>query len=269
MDKIGFIGAGNMAEALVRGIINSGKVKSRDVFVTDISAKRTEYMAKVYTVNIAKDAAELCRCCGIIVLSVKPQNIQEVLGEIAGELDRDKTLISIAAGVTTEKISAVVGQEVPLIRVMPNTPALVGKAMSALYTQNASTEAIQDAVELFFAVGKAITVNSESQIDAVTAVSGSGPAYFFLLMEEMITAAVKLGIEPDKARKLVLQTAAGAAELAISADKDGIGPEQLRKNVTSPGGTTEAALNVFKKHDFADIIYKAIEAADERSKNLS
>jgi len=201
-------------------------------------------------------------------LSIKPQNMDDVLGEIKDSVKVETLVISIAAGITTAKIAGILG-DLSIIRVMPNTPALVAEGASALYARSASESSMKMAVGLFASVGKAVVVDKEELIDAVTAVSGSGPAYFFLLAEEMIKAGQKLGLSSDTAKELVLQTAKGAALLAQQADANGERPAELRKKVTSPGGTTEAALKVFAEKQFGELVTEALTAACNRSKELS
>ena len=265
MDSIGFIGGGNMAEALIKGILAAGVFQPDDILVADVRKDRLEYLAKEYKVCAAGSNAVVAGRAEIVVLSVKPQNVSEVLEEIKGSIRSGAVVISIAAGITTEKIAGILG-DVQIIRVMPNMPVLIGQGASGLFSNNANPASMQTAVKLFSAVGKAVVVDSEELIDAVTAVSGSGPAYFFLLMEEMIKIAEKLGLSADVAKELVVQTACGAAMLAGSGEQS---PADLRKNVTSPGGTTEAALKVLADGNFTELVEKALTAARDRSIQLS
>jgi pyrroline-5-carboxylate reductase len=268
MDKIGFIGGGNMAEAMIKGIIAAKAYPPENVFVSDIRTQRLEYLAGEYHIKTAADNMSLAAEMDILVLSVKPQNMAEVLAGIKDSLNRDALIISIAAGIRTEKISGVFGQ-MPIVRVMPNTPALIGQGASALYANVLAKPLLRKAETIFASVGLAVFVEDEDLIDAVTAVSGSGPAYYFLLMEEMTKAATALGLEEGVAAELVLQTAKGAALLAKEAQKRGETPAQLRKKVTSPGGTTEAALKVFAEGGFGPLVEVALKRACERSKGLS
>jgi len=268
MGMIGFIGGGNMAEALIKGIISAGVYKADEVLVADIRSERLEYLTGEYKVKRAESNAALAASVDVVVLSVKPQNIDEVLDEIKDAVSKNAVVISIAAGITTAKIAAILG-DVEIIRVMPNTPALIGEGAGALFSANAAETSMAAAVKMFGAVGKAVVVDKEELIDAVTAVSGSGPAYFFLLAEEMIKAAEKLGLSARTAKDLVLQTAKGAGLLVARADADGQTPAELRKKVTSPGGTTEAALKVFAQNRFGEIVMNALSAARNRSRELS
>jgi len=268
MSKIGFIGAGNMAGALIKGIISAKVFSASDVMVYDIVQDRLDRLVEQFGVRATESSSNLVESADIIVLSVKPQNFAEVLEGIKGCVGKEKLVISIAAGVTTSNIAKFLPDAV-IIRVMPNTPALVGEGATAIYSRNADKKAVDSVVKIFAAVGKAVVVEKEELIDAVTAVSGSGPAYFFLLMEEMIKASVKLGLSEDVAKELVLQTAKGAAVLAGKADENKESPAELRKKVTSPGGTTEAALKVFAENQFNQLVSNALKAACDRSKELS
>jgi pyrroline-5-carboxylate reductase len=267
MAKIGFIGAGNMAEAIIKGIIDAKVYKSKDILITDIRPLQVRALCKKYKVASASDNCKLAKAVDVLVLSTKPQNMQEVLEEIKKAVGKN-LIISIAAGITTKRIQKVLGN-VPVIRVMPNTPALIGQGCAVMYATKNARGRLKVAERIFSAVGFAQAVSDEKLIDAVTAVSGSGPAYFFLLMEEMIKTAVKLGLKKELAEMLVLQTAKGAGLLAVEAFINGQTPDILRKKVTSPGGTTEAALKVFSKCKFETMVLNALRAAADRSKELS
>jgi pyrroline-5-carboxylate reductase len=268
MSTIGFIGSGNMAEALVRGIITTGVYRPQDVSISDIRQERLRELAGKYGVVPRETNVQVVERAETVVLSVKPQVMKEALQSIQGVPTTGRLFISIAAGVKVTQIAGVLG-DVPIIRVMPNTPALVGAGASALFANERAEPLLDKALSIFAAVGKAVVVREEGLIDAVTAVSGSGPAYFFLLMEAMIDAAVALGLPPDVAKGLVLQTAKGAGLLAVEADKNGESPAVLRRKVTSPHGTTEAALKVFAAHGFAELVAEAVSAARDRSRELS
>ena len=265
---IGFVGGGNMAEALINGVISAGLYKSENIIVSDIRAERLSYLEKQYGVQTVDSNAGLAKKVETIVLSVKPQNMTEAIGTIKDSVKAGTLIISIAAGVKIANISAVLGDR-PIVRVMPNTPALIGEGASALFANEQAKPMLGKAKAIFAAVGEAIVVESEDLMDAVTAVSGSGPAYYFLLMEEMIKAAGQLGLADDVARKLVLQTAKGAALLAVEAEKRGETAGQLRKKVTSPGGTTEAALKVLAEGRFGPLVSAAIKKARDKGKELS
>ncbi len=268
MDTIGFVGAGNMAEALIKGIISAGKYEPRHVLISDIRSDRLDAISQQYGVTATRDNYDLASRADIVVLSVKPQVIGDVLGSIAEAVTVNKLVISIAAGIKIGRIAAALG-EIPIARVMPNTPALIGEGASGLYA-NAQARGVLETIETILAsVGKVVVVDDEDLIDAVTAVSGSGPAYFFLLMEQMIEAGVQLGLAPDTAKDLVLQTAKGAALLACKADEGGETPAELRMKVTSPGGTTEAALKTFADGKMPETIVAGIRRAHDKGRELS
>jgi pyrroline-5-carboxylate reductase len=268
MAKIGFIGAGNMAEAIIKGIIDAKVYKAQDIIVSDIRADRIRQLCDEYKVTSAGSNPLLTKSVEILVLSVKPQSMQGVSDEIKGSVNKNLLVVSIAAGITTGRIQKVLGN-VPVVRVMPNTPVLIGQGAAGIYATKEAAGRLKEVERIFSAVGIVVTVDDEKLLDAVTAVSGSGPAYFFLLMEEMIKAAEKLGLEKSAAQRLVLQTAKGAGFLAVEAAKKNQSPDVLRRNVTSPGGTTEAALKVFSKYDFEKMVHDALRAAAERSRELS
>ncbi len=268
MNTIGFIGGGNMAEALIKGIVACGVYAPDNVLVSDIRAERLEFLADRYGVTATGSNSELASKVEAIVLAVKPQNMIDVLGGLTDAIGPETLVISIAAGITVANLAAVLG-EIAIIRVMPNTPALIGEGASALFANEQAEPFLEEAVSIFSSVGKAVAVNEEDLIDAVTAVSGSGPAYYFLLMEEMIKAGVELGLSEDVARDLVLQTARGAGLLATEADKNGESPAELRRKVTSPGGTTEAAIKVFKEGKIGELVSAAATRARERSRELA
>ncbi len=268
METIGFVGSGNMAEALIKGIITAKVYAPENVFVADIRQERLDFLQQEYSVQAVDENAALAAKVDILVLSVKPQNMTEALESIKDALKKETLVISIAAGIKTGNIAAVLG-DVAIVRVMPNTPALIGEGASALFANDRAKPMLEKAISIFSAVGKAVVVDNEDLIDAVTAVSGSGPAYYFLLTEEMIKAAGQLGLPDEVAKALVLQTAKGAALLAVEADKKGESPAQLRRKVTSPGGTTEAALKVFAANNFSQLITDALTSARDRSRQLS
>ena len=268
METIGFLGGGNMAEALIKGITAAKVYKPENILVSDIRAERLAHLAKQYNVQTVDENSTLAAKVDILVLSVKPQNMTEALQSIKETIKPDTLVVSIAAGIKTTNIVAVLGGR-PIVRVMPNTPALIGEGASALFANDKAKPMLDKAKLIFSAVGEAVVVDNEDLIDAVTAVSGSGPAYYFLLTEEMIKAACELGLPREVAKNLVLQTAKGAALLAVEAERGGEGPAELRRKVTSPGGTTEAALKVLAEGKFGQLINTAIKRARDRSRELS
>jgi pyrroline-5-carboxylate reductase len=268
MSTIGFIGAGNMAEAILQGIISAGLFQPGDVAVSDIRPERLEQLAAQYRISTFADNAQVAAYSDVLVLSVKPFVLAEALKSIQGHIKDDAVIVSIIAGKRLDAITAVLG-DVPVVRVMPNTPALINQGASALYANARAQPQVQAIQKLFACVGQAVIVDSEALINAVTAVSGSGPAYYYLLMEKMIDAGVVLGLTPDMARTLVLQTAKGACLLAAQADGQGETPADLTRKVATPGGTTEAALNGFNEGGFGDLVQTALERAYTRSQTLS
>jgi pyrroline-5-carboxylate reductase len=268
VDTIGFVGSGNMAEALVKGVINASVYAPGNLFISDIRVERLKFLAGKYGVIVCEENSELAAKVETVVLSIKPQNMTEVLESVKDAIGTDKLVISIAAGIKVANITAILG-DIAIVRVMPNTPALIGEGASALFANERAKPMLEKAMAIFSAVGKTVVVDDEDLIDAVTAVSGSGPAYYFLLMEEMIKAGVQLGLPENVAKDLVLQTAKGAGLLAAEADKNGESPAELRQKVTSPGGTTEAALKVFKDGGISKLISAAIIRARDRGRELA
>lgn len=263
--KIGVIGCGNMGSALVRGIVGARVVAAAQIAAWDPDSRRRSALAKSCRIRAARSNVEVASA-RVLLLAVKPQQMESVLTEIRPFLSHRPLVISIAAGITTTKIEQWLGSSIPVIRVMPNTPALVGEGISVLAAgRRAGPRHLKLAERLFRAVGRVERL-PEKQLDAVTAVSGSGPAYFFFLMEQMIETGVKLGLPRDAAVRLVLGTAVGAAKLAASS---GESPSTLRARVTSQKGTTEAALRAFEKAGVGPAIRSGIQAAARRSKELS
>ena len=261
--KLGVIGCGKMGRALVGGILEAGICATADVTVFDSYPEAAESMARDLAVQPANSNAEVVDASEIVLLCVKPQGFTEMLSELGSS--RDRLLISIAAGIQIDAIERGCDNRHRVIRVMPNTPALIGKGASAFALGTAATEQDAEQTEsILKAVGYACRVE-ESDLDAVTALSGSGPAYIFMLIESLVAAGIAQGLSPDIAHDLAVHTAAGAAELAVQSNDS---PTTLRENVTSPNGTTFAALESFRADDFAGIVEKAVTAAADRSREL-
>ena len=260
METIGLIGAGNMAEAIIRGITTAGIYTAKNIMASDVRPDRLAYIAEEYGIETTQDNVELVNHADVIIICVKPQNVAKMLGVIKGHIKKDTLFISIAAGITTTYLTEQLGN-VQIIR--------VDEGATALYSGTASETSMDHAVELFTAVGKAVIVEQEGLIDTVTALSGSGPAYFFLLMEEMVNTARELGLPVEMAEELTFQTAKGAGVLAQQAHARGESPAELRRKVTSPGGTTEAAVHVFLERDFGGTIFSGLKRARDRSIELS
>jgi pyrroline-5-carboxylate reductase len=265
-ERLAIVGAGQMGEALLRGFLSAGVVKPGQVVLSDVNEERLKSLKSKYSVTYSTNNEEAVDGVDLVLLAVKPQQISETIDGIRPRIKDRTVLISIAAGVTTGRLTELTGMKVPVIRVMPNTPALVGKAMSVLCRgEYADQNTMNMALELFKAVGEAIEL-SEKEIDVVTAISGSGPAYFFLLVEKLVEAGISAGLSVKAAELLASQTFIGAANLLESGDKS---PGELREMVTSPGGTTAAALKVFRDRDFGVIVQEAVNAAIKRAGELA
>jgi pyrroline-5-carboxylate reductase len=265
VNRVGFIGAGNMAGALIKGIIASGLYAPEMIFASDSDPEKVRTVSDTYQVKGLSSNMELCSTCNIIVLSIKPQVMQTVLSEIKGAINRSHVIISIAAGIRINTIESILGADVPVIRVMPNTPALVQMGVSAIAAGNMVTaDHLDIAINILKAVGIAFTVD-EAMMDAVTAVSGSGPGFIFRLMESFVAATEKQGFDPEIAKDMVINTFLGAATLA---KKTGTPLTDLRRMVTSPGGTTEAGLKYMDDNKMAEILEGTVETAKKRSIEL-
>ncbi|MGC9453325.1 MAG: pyrroline-5-carboxylate reductase [Phycisphaerae bacterium] len=262
--QLGVIGAGNMAEAMVRGAISAGVLQSGEIIAADPDESRRRLFAEELGVEATAENAAAAGAPRVL-LAVKPQQVSGVLQSIAAHVREDATVISIAAGVSTSAIDAALGGKGRIVRVMPNTPMLAGAGMSALAAGPRATEYDLDWTRrLLEAAGKAVTV-SEEMMDAVTAVSGSGPAYFFYLIEAMVAAGVAEGLQEQTAALLARQTCLGAAKLL---EETGESPETLRARVTSPGGTTQKAIETLDAAGVRDSLIAAVRAAAARSREL-
>jgi pyrroline-5-carboxylate reductase len=263
--KVGFIGAGNMATALIKGLIQSGVYRQDQLLASDNEKSALDDMTSQFGLRCVSSNRKLVKECSTVVLSVKPQNMRDVLEDVKGEVRDDHLFISIAAGIPLSMICDNLGRDIPLIRVMPNTPALVQKGVSALAGGKlAGHDHMATARTIFDAVGETVEVQ-EALMDAVTAVSGSGPGYVFRMMECMADAGVSIGLEEEISLRLVIQTFLGAAYLAKESS-DSL--SQLREKVTSPGGTTAEGLATFNTMGLEEMTKKAIEAARDRSAEL-
>lgn len=264
--RIGFIGAGNMAGSLIRGLL-ARDVPAGQIHASDIDADKLQQLADECGI-MTGGIASLASAADVIMLSVKPQVMQVVCEQLAPHLSRpDCLIISIAAGIPVASLEQWLGEHRPIVRCMPNTPALVGEGASGLFANAHCSDRHRDlASAILDAVGISCWLQAEKDIDTVTALSGSGPAYFFLMMEAMEKAGIKLGLTADVARQLAIQTALGAGQLAASSD---VPPDELRRRVTSPGGTTEQALLSFARDDFEAIVERAMSAAHSRAAELA
>ncbi|MDH4027393.1 MAG: pyrroline-5-carboxylate reductase [Nitrospirota bacterium] len=261
--KIGFIGGGNMAEAIIKGVRGQESGVRREILVSEPREDRRKFLEQSYGIKTTESNKQIVTSCDIIILAVKPQNMDTVVDEISPDIMEDKTVVSIAAGITLPYLSSKLKTK-KLIRVMPNTPALVQKGMTVMSLCECFDEKDMAVVrEIFMSIGEVLTL-PEKYMNAVTAVSGSGPAFIALFVESMIDAGVKLGLNEDNARSLAVQTAIGTASLL----DNGISPSKLREMVTSPGGTTAAGLRAFEEKGLKETVFAAIEAARNRSVEL-
>jgi pyrroline-5-carboxylate reductase len=265
---LGVIGAGNMAEAIVRGVIGAGLFTPNQIIGADISRERRELFERELKVRAVEQSADAARDADVVLLSVKPQHMMDALVGL-GETMSDRTLIiSIAAGISTKYIETHLGGNGNwrIVRAMPNTPMLVGDGVVAIAPGwRATRDDLEQARRIFSAAAQVIDAR-EDQIDAVTAVSGSGPAYFFYLVEQMIRAGVDLGLSLEQATTLATRTASGSAKMLT---QTGESPQELRRKVTSPGGTTHAAISHMDAHDWPQITVDALKAAARRGEELS
>lgn len=263
--RIAFIGAGNMAASLIGGLRAKG-VDPRQITASDPGAETRQRISASHGIETFEDNAAAVANADVVVLAVKPQAMKAVCEALRPALRPHQLIVSIAAGLACSSLIAWLGER-PLVRCMPNTPSLVGQGASGLYATAAVTPEQKNAAEhLLEAVGLALWLETEAQLDAVTAVSGSGPAYFFLLIEAMTQAGEALGLPRDTAARLTLQTALGAAHMVSTSDVDAA---ELRRRVTSPAGTTEAAIKTFQAGGFEALVHKALDAAAHRSAELA
>jgi pyrroline-5-carboxylate reductase len=292
MKKLGFIGGGNMAEALARGLIARKIFKPADVIVSDVDPARRRKLARSLKVETTSDNLVVLRDSAALLIAVKPQNIDDVLGEMAAATSAadasrngphkssraankpapkplkaaDRLFISIAAGITIDRMVKALGADARVIRVMPNAPAMVGQGMAALVRAPGASRADEAfALRIFGAVGDAVALADERLLDAVTALSGSGPAYVYLFVKALADAGVSEGLTPELATRMALQTLRGAEE---NMRRSPMSAADLIRIVASPGGTTEAALSKFAETRFSAIVADAVHAAAERSRAL-
>jgi len=263
--KLGFIGAGNMAEALCKGVIAGEVFPKEKIIASDISGPRRDYFRQRLGVSVTPSNEETVKSSRTVLFAVKPQNMADVLKEVGPLFRKDQLVISIAAGISSAFIEGYLEEEVPVIRSMPNTPVLVGSGMVAIAPGRwTAPEHLDQARRLFESAARVIEVE-EKLIDAVTALSGSGPAYFFYLIEAMVEAGISEGLSKGDALTLASQTAYGAAKLLLETRRP---PDELRRKVTSPGGTTFEAITSMEKDGVKENIIKAVKAAARRSREL-
>ena len=264
--KIGLIGSGNMGEALISGLIGSSSAPAKNIICSDVREDRLEFIKNTYGIATTTDNLKVVTSSDIIVYAVKPQIMASVLKETADSLDMSKLIISIAAGVPMAAIESSLNKELRLIRVMPNVAASVKEGAAAVAAgANARKEDIQLAMSIFNSVGKSVFLKENYLMDAVTGLSGSGPAYIFLIVDALADAGVKVGLSRRDALFLSIQTVLGAAKML---QETSIHPGQLKDMVTSPGGTAIAGLHTLEKGGLRTTLIDAVEAATARSKEL-
>jgi len=263
--SIGVIGGGKMGSALITGILSRDLVPAENVTVSDVVKERREDLKRACGVNASDDNKKTVKSADIVILAVKPQIMAEILQETAAVVDTKKLIISIAAGISTQYIEAYLKKGARVVRVMPNTPAMIGEGATAITSGAHATEGdMALALHIFEAVGIAVAVK-EDLMDAITGLSGSGPAYGFVIIDALASAGVNMGISRDIALKLAAQTLLGAAKLCLRGDKH---PAELRDMVTSPGGTTIAGLKALEEGRITATLIAAVEAATLRAKEL-
>jgi len=261
--SVAFIGAGNMATALIQGLLKTG-LAATQISAADPLAGARERVGAL-GIGVFDDNGAACCQADVIVLAIKPQVAAEVISAL--EFEPGQLVVSIMAGIDLGSLSAWLAPDQPIVRCMPNTPALLGAGMSAMYANGQVSDSQKSqAAHIMQAAGETVWVDQEQSLDAVTALSGSGPAYYFLLMETMIEAGTTMGLDETLARKLTLQTAYGSALMALNSEQT---PAALRQQVTSPGGTTERALRVMQEGKLPEVVVKALVAAQQRATELA
>lgn len=268
--KLGLIGCGNMGSALLSGLLKQSLLDPNHIFVYDISVEKTQDLKKTWGVVPLESELSVVEQADTVILAVKPQYIQNVLDKIQNTATKNNpVIISIAAGVTISTLRETLGQKLRLVRVMPNTPALVGEGASGLYfSGNFENQTKDDILKIFEALGTAVQVNSEGMLDVVTGLSGSGPAYVISFINALADGAVKEGLDRATARLLATQTVLGAAKLVKQGLKNSEHPIELRDRVTSPAGTTAAGLFELEKGAFSATVQQAVISATSRSREL-
>jgi len=263
--ELGLIGVGNMGTALLKGVLSSNTIDKEKTIIYDVREEVIKNRIQDFNVKAVSSNTELVQQVKFIIIAVKPQNIDSVLEEIGPKLSEDQILISIAAGVTLDYIKKFIGKNIGLVRVMPNTPALVGEGASAIaHNKNVTENDLKYVKKILNSVGKVVELE-EKHIDAVTGLSGSGPAYVFIIIEALADGGVKMGLPRNIALKLAAQTVLGAAKMVI---ETGMHPGELKDMVASPGGTTITALHELEKGNLRATLISAVEAATLKSKSM-
>jgi len=262
---IGFIGGGNMAEAIIKGLL-AGAVKPASIMVAEPVAQRREYLVSEYGIKVSDNSLEVARHAQIVLLAIKPQMAQQVLADLEEAITPEKLVISIMAGISTGSIEEALMSNVRVVRAMPNTPALIQSAATAICTgRKAGTADLNAAREIFSRCGS-VAVVPEKLMDAVTGLSGSGPAYVYMFIEALSDAGVKNGLPRDIATELAIQTVVGSAKMLA---ETGEHPAVMKEKVTSPGGTTIAGLHALENGCFRGVVINAVDAATAKSKELA
>jgi len=263
--ELGLIGVGNMGTALLKGVLSSNTIDKEKTIIYDVREEVIKNRIQEFNVKAVSSNTELVKQVKFIIIAVKPQNIDSVLEEIGPQLSEEQILISIAAGVTLDYIKKFISKNIGLVRVMPNTPALVGEGASAIaYNNNVTENDLKYVKKVLNSVGKVVELE-EKHIDAVTGLSGSGPAYVFIIIEALADGGVKMGLPRNIALKLAAQTVLGSAKMVI---ETGMHPGELKDMVASPGGTTITALHEIEKGKLRATLISAVEAATLKSKSL-
>jgi pyrroline-5-carboxylate reductase len=267
MKKLGFIGAGHMGEALLKGLITSGLYKKNQIIISDIDSDRLKAISSRYYVNTTSNNKEIIRQSNVIILAVKPDALEGLLGEIKGSLTTGKILISIAAGITTSLISKKIMKKVKLVRAMPNTPALLLMGATVLYFNPLLNQKERGSIKrIFESVGIVDLVDDERLLDAVTGLSGSGPAFVAMFIDALSDGGVKMGLTKRMALRLAAQTVYGAARLVL---EEGLHPAEFKDSVSSPAGTTIEGVHQLELHGFRGSVISAVESAALRSREIS
>ncbi len=265
MTRMAFVGAGKMCEAILRSLTGSGYLKSEDVILSDVSSERLSELSERYKVPVVSANRAAVEQADVVILAVKPQNHPEVLQEIGETLREDQVLISIAVGKSTESIESFLSKPVPVVRVMPNVPAMVSASLSSISYGKHVTEPVRElAKEIFSNLGEIIEIDEKLQ-DEVAAISGCGPAYFYLMVESLVDAGVRIGLARPVAKKIAVETMIGSGFMMRETRMH---TAELRDMVTSPGGTTIAALEALEESGFRAAIFRAVHAAVQRAKEL-
>lgn len=263
---VGILGAGNMGEALIRGMLRSEQTVPSRVVASNRNSTKLRNLKSKYGIRTSNFNSTVVETSDIIILAVKPQDMRTVCEEIREYIKSSQVVISIAAGVTTSKLKRYLGPKIKLVRTMPNTPALIDYGVTVIYPASSVEEKeIQLAEEIFGAVGLTYRINKESEMDPITALSGTGPAYIYDIIDTLTSSGKKLGLPEDLAKELITHTIMGAAKMVMQTGED---PKTLWRKVASKGGTTVAAFDVLKKKGFKNILDSAVRAATKRSKEL-